>query len=83
MCICVYIYIYMYVCMYIHKYVYMCVAPSVPPSNFQTTNITSTNITFIWDPLVSQANGIIKLYVINCIGDDNVVTVSSHQISIS
>ena len=56
---------------------YVCTAPSVAPSDFQTVNITSTSITFSWDPLVDQANGIIQFYVITCIADNiNVIMVS-------
>ena len=51
-------------------------APSVAPSNFQAANITSTSITFSWDALVDQANGIIQLYVITCTTDNIVIMVS-------
>ena len=55
---------------------YVCTAPSVAPSDFQTVNITSTSITFSWDPLVYQANGIIQFYVITCTADNIVIMVS-------
>ena len=48
-------------------------APGIAPSNFQAVNITSTSITFTWDALVDQANGIIQLYVITCTADENVI----------
>ena len=48
-------------------------APGIAPSNFQAVNITSTSITFHWDALVDQANGIIQLYVITCTADENVI----------
>ena len=51
-------------------------APSVAPSNFQAANITSTSITFSWDALVDQANGIIQLYVITCTTDNIFIMVS-------
>ena len=56
---------------------YICTAPSVAPSNFQAVNITSTSITFSWDALVDQANGIIQFYVITCISDDKITVVVS------
>ena len=52
------------------------IVPSVAPSNFQAVNLTSTSITFSWDALVDQANGIIQLYVITCTADNIVITVS-------
>ena len=55
---------------------YICTAPSAAPSNFQADNITSTSITFSWDVLVDQANGIIQLYVITCTADNIIFMVS-------
>ena len=46
------------------------------PSNFQAVNITSTNITFSWDSLVDQANGIVQFYVITCTANDTIIIVS-------
>ena len=53
----------------------MCTAPSLAPGNFQAINITSTSITFSWDALVDQANGIIQFYVITCTVKDNIFKV--------
>ena len=50
-------------------------APNVAPSNFQAVNITSTSITFSWDALDNQANGIVQSYVITCTAD-NIIVVS-------
>lgn len=46
------------------------------PSDFEVVNTTSTSITFQWDPLIDQANGIIQFYVISCTTDDIIITVS-------
>ena len=54
----------------------MCTAPSLAPRNFQAVNITSTSITFGWDALVDQVNGIIQFYVITCTVKDNIFKVS-------
>ena len=51
----------------------MHIGPGVAPSNFQAVNITPTSITFSWDALVDQANGIIQFYVITCTADDDVI----------
>ena len=51
---------------------YTYIAPGVAPSNFQAVNITSTSITFSWDALVDQANGIIQFYVITCSDESNI-----------
>ena len=57
------------------KLCFMCITvPSVPPSNFKAVNRTSNSITFHWDALVNQANGIIQFYVITC-SDKNNVTI--------
>ena len=53
----------------------MHIGPGAAPSNFQAVNITSTSITFSWDALVDQANGIIQFYVITCTADDVTLTV--------
>ena len=58
-------------------FLHVCTAPSVAPSNFQAVNITSTSITFSWDALDDQANGIIQFYIIICIADDNITVVVS------
>ena len=54
----------------------MHIGPGVAPSNFQAVNITSTSITFSWDALVDQANGIIQFYIITCtLDDDDVILI--------
>ena len=51
------------------------------PSNFQAVNIRSTGITFSWNPLVDQANGIIQFYVITCTADGNIIIVVSLMVN--
>ena len=50
-------------------------APNVAPNNFQAISVSSTSITFTWDPLVNEANGIVQSYVITCTAD-NIIVVS-------
>ena len=55
--------------------------PSLAPSNFQAVNITSTSITFSWDALVDQANGIVQFYVITCTTANNITIIVSCLLS--
>ena len=52
-------------------YVYLfctCLAPSIAPRNFRVIDVTTTNITFQWDPLTGQGtNGIVRSYTVTCI----------------
>ena len=45
------------------------------PSNFEAVNVTSTSITFSWDPLVDLVA--IQFYVITCTADGNITNVVS------
>ena len=56
---------------------YLYTAPDVAPSNFQAFNITSTNITFQWDALIDQINGILQYYAITCDSERNTTTTVS------
>ena len=41
-------------------------APSGPPQNFQSSEVSSRSITFTWDPpLFEEQNGVITGYIIN------------------
>ena len=53
------------------------IAPSIAPSNFQAINITSTSITFHWDALVDQVNGILQFYGITCSNKNNITIMVS------
>ncbi|XP_065907794.1 cell adhesion molecule DSCAM-like isoform X2 [Dysidea avara] len=47
-------------------------APSVAPDDFTVITTTSTSITFQWNELVDQVNGIIRWYIITCATDNSV-----------
>ena len=51
-------------------------APSVAPDDFTVITTTSTSITFQWNELVDQVNGIIRWYIITCTNENNTVMVS-------
>ena len=52
-------------------------APSVAPDDFTVITTTSTSITFQWNDLVDQVNGIIRWYIITCTTDNNTLMVST------
>ena len=57
----------------------MYTAPSIAPENFRDISVTATSITLMWDNLtMSEANGIIRYFIVTCTNDNATLTMVSN-----